>query len=169
MQKVTEKQLDKAIAAAFSNPDFATWFLSHTRFASNNSTNMWSSKWSRSNYPWSIISLTMIDPETGESSTLSKGSETDILVLFEDTHKKRIAIHIENKLRGGAFTPLQPEFYHARAAQWKDEPKYGSYTDYEVVLIAPQEFYDKNKNECEKFHRFISHEAIGAHIPEFQV
>jgi len=164
MQKLTEKQLDKAIAAAFCNPDFATWFLSHTKFAPNNSAY----KWSRTNHPWSMVSLTVIDPETGELSTISKGSETDIFVLFEHADGQRIAIHIENKLRAGAFTPQQPEFYHARAKQWQNESKYGLYTDYEVVLIAPQEFYDRNKPECVKFDRFISHEALAAHIPEFK-
>lgn len=164
MQKVTEKQLDQALATAFSRPEFSTWFLSHTKFAA--STPIF--KCSRANHPWSMVSLTLIDPATGQTSTLSKGSETDILVIFEGADRQKIAIHIENKLRGGAFTPLQPEFYHARAAQWKNQAKYGSYTDYEVILVAPQEFYDRHQSECKKFDRFISHEAIASHIPEFR-
>jgi hypothetical protein len=152
-QKTTEKDLDKEIEAAFKNsPEFANWFVSKTKFNSRNTV----SRCSRSDHPWGVISLTVLDQETGESHQITKGSETDILVILEDSEKHTIALHIESKLRGGRFTSLQPELYRARAQQWMHNPKYHSYTEYATVLVAPQEFFDHNKNECNKFDRFIS-------------
>jgi hypothetical protein len=163
VSKVTEKQLDKALQTAFSFPEFANWFLSKTKFHSSDAAY----RWSRSDHPWSMVPLTLINTDTGASEEITKGSETDVLVIFENSAGKTIALHIENKLRRGKFTPLQPEFYRKRAQQWLHNPKYGSYSDYEIVLTAPQEFYDRNQEECKKFPCFISHEDIAAHLPGF--
>jgi hypothetical protein len=159
---MTEKLLDKQIEAALKHsPEFLNWFISRTKFSSR-SLNY---RDSRSDHPWSVVSLTIPDPETGENRQITRGSETDILVILEDSEKHTIALHIENKLRGGKFTSLQPELYRARAQQWMHNPKYHAYEDYAIVLVAPQVFFDRNKNECDKFDHFISHEDGAAQMP----
>ena len=87
--------------------------------------------------------------------------------MFETQTHKRIALHIENKLASGSFTPFQPEIYAARAAQWKGNPKYQSYEDWETVLIAPRSFYARYIDDAKKFGRFIAHEDIANYIPVF--
>lgn len=86
---------------------------------------------------------------------------------FVVSTKRRIALHIENKLVSGSFTHLQPELYAARAAAWKGNPKYESYEDWETVLVAPQSFYERYAKDAGKFGRFISHEELANFIPEF--
>jgi hypothetical protein len=153
MAKLTEKQLDKAIEEQFKKFDeFSNWFLNQTKFANRPSKLVFS----RSNSPWHKSRLT------------GKESETDILVVFEETEtSRRFAIHIENKLSNGRFEPSQPRQYHERAMAWIGNKKYSNYLDYEVVLVAPRAFYDRNKEEAGIFDRYVSHEDIARFIPEF--
>ncbi len=154
MAKHTEKQLDKAIEEKFKKFDeFSDWFLGQTKFANRPSKFVFS----RSNSPWYKSKLT------------SKESETDILVVFEEIEtSRRFAIHIENKLSNGHFKPSQPQQYHERARAWIGDKKYSNYLDYEVVLVAPRKFYDRNKEQSGMFDRYISHEEIARFIPEFE-
>jgi hypothetical protein len=109
-------------------------------------------------------SVPINNSETGELETVIKEGETDVLVVFETQTHKRIALHIENKLASGSFTPFQPEIYAARAAQWKGNPDYQSYEDWETVLIAPRSFYARYIDDAKKFGRFIAHEDIANYI-----
>lgn len=164
MPKPSEKELDKAIEEAFkTNPAFTDWFLSKSKFA-NEAANYF---WSRSDHPWGRVEVTSINPETGLNEISIREGETDILVVFKADSSKRFAIHLENKIASGKFTPGQPELYLARATAWLDNPKYGSYEDFEIILVAPQSFYDHNLAEAQKFHRFIPHEEISTYIPVF--
>jgi len=153
MERFTEKDLDKAIEAKFrKSGEFVTWFLSRTKFA-NRAANL---VHLRSNHPWY------------QSETTGVQSETDILVVFEDAGgSNRFAIHIENKLSSGSFTENQPDLYRERAAEWVGREKYGNYDDFEVVLIAPRAFYERNGDQCRIFDRYVAHEDIAEFIPEF--
>ena len=104
----------------------------------------------------------------GELEKLSKECETDVLAVYETTDRGRFALHIENKLAGGGFTPNQPHLYKERLGQWKNRPKLGNYSDATSVLIAPQSFLDHHRFEAEPFESRISHEAIGEFLPVFR-
>ncbi|MFC4526234.1 hypothetical protein ISN76_19590 [Dyella halodurans] len=164
MSRASEKQLDAALDAELkSNPGFADWFVSRTKFAGLGATYLWS----RSNHPWGSVAHATVDEATGQTVTSIKESETDVLVVFETPDGMRFALHIENKTAAGSFEPLQPELYAPRARQWMGNPKYRSYTDYETVLVAPKVFYARNEAACGFFDRYVSHEEIGLFIPLF--
>ena len=164
MAKPTEKDLDRAIEDAFkTTPGFVDWFLAQTKFKDEGATYCWS----RSNHPWGKVDLTVPNPHTGESERISREGETDVLVVFETASKKKVALHIENKLTAGKFTLWQPELYAARAASWKGHPSYGEYEEWETILVAPTAFFDRNELDARKFDRFIPHEEIAVHVPVF--
>ena len=164
MSKATEKQLDAALEAAFKEKqDFVDWFLQKTKFSSRQAQYFWS----RSDHPWGTINYTFTNSETGLTEIIRKECETDVLVVLEAKDGERLALHIENKIGSGKFTALQPELYRPRAEQWKDNPKYQSYTDYQTVLVAPEIFHERNKEQAELFDCFISHEEIAKFIPLF--
>lgn len=164
MAAVDEKQLDALLEQSFlSDAAFTQWFLGRTKFSGYAEKPVFS----RSNHPWGRIVYTAICPDTGTSTTSIKESETDVLVVFEAPDNKIFALHIENKMGPGKFTPLQPELYPQRAAQWANKSKYGNYTDFETVLVAPLHFFQRNESGARLFDRFISHEDIGDFIPAF--
>lgn len=96
-----------------------------------------------------------------------KDCETDVLALFETEDKRRLALHIENKIAGGCFTPLQPELYRERLQQWQGRSNLGNYIDATSVLVAPQSFYDRFAQDAGKFDSFVRHEDIAVHLPIF--
>ena len=53
-----------------------------------------------------------------------------------------------------------------RAEVWKNNEKFGSYSDYETVLVAPIEFYSNNFEDSKKFDKFVSYEEVGQLLPE---
>jgi hypothetical protein len=165
MAKFAERQLDKIIELAFeTQPAFSEWFLSRTKFSSRNAQRCFS----RSNNPWCRMTIKITDPVTGEVREETLESETDVLVVFQDTSAgSKFALHIENKLVNGKFTHLQPDLYHPRAQRWIADECYGGYSEFATVLIAPQVFYERNIGECVKFDHFVSHEDIARHLPEF--
>ena len=154
MIRVTEKLLDKAFEAKIKDSqEFRSWLLGKTKFSGRQAKLILS----RSDNPWYRCK------ETG------KDSETDILLVFEDfATRDRFALHFENKRSNGKFGERQPELYHKRANDWLHMPKWGSYRDFEVIIIAPIFFYRNNSERSAIFHRFISHEAIAEFVPEFR-
>jgi hypothetical protein len=159
-----EAVLDKALAQAlFNEPRFATWFLAQTQFASE----VASCVFCRCNNPWSNVRLEVPNAVTGEMETLIKECETDVLAVFATSSGRRLALHVENKLAGGRFTPYQPELYLARKSQWKGRDKLGAYTDATTVLIAPQKFYERFTDRSVIFDSYISHEDISEYLPDF--
>lgn len=166
VNEMSEKDLDQAVDEGFKNSDeFAQWFLSKTKFSGETASYVWS----RSDNPWGRFKIIVKNQDTGEDEEIIRDSETDILVVYETPSKKRFAFHIENKLGYGKFTEYQPETYSVRANAWLDNVKYGSYTDYETVLIAPIEFYKRNFEDAKQFDRFVSHEEISILLPAFGV
>ncbi len=164
MTEATEKDLDLALDAAFKeSPQFVSWFLRRTKFANSGGRY----HWSRSNHPWRPIKLDWINPVTGEHEVVVRESETDILVVFKAEDGSAFALHIENKKKDGKFEPLQPDMYPYRARQWLGDPKYRSYSDFQTVLVAPKEFYERNQSDVVKFDCYVPYEDIAAHIPLF--
>ena len=160
----TEKSLDQAIDDAFkANPDFVKWFLSRTKFAGVNARYFWS----RSNNPWGRIKMQVRNEATGEMETIVRESETDVLVVFESDAGRRFAVHIENKLPSGCFTPYQVEMYPIRAEKWRGDSRYKNYHDWDTVLIASVHFVERNKADCMKFGQIVTHEELSEFIPEF--
>jgi hypothetical protein len=161
----TEAQLDTELARAFrTNKDFAQWFLEQTRFKSERA----SCVLCREDNPWSTVISERLSPESGLIETLKKDRETDVLAIYETNDGRRLALHIENKLLNGAFTPHQPESYRERLEQWRLRKKLGMYVEATSVLIAPKAFYDSNLSAASVFEAYISHEQIGQYINAFK-
>ena len=162
----SEKALDLALGRELANSDsFLHWFLSKTRFADEVAERVLI----RSDWPWGKVKLRLWNAASQSYETTSREGETDLLMVLQSQRRGRFALHIENKVSSGRFTDRQPELYRARAAVWAGDAKYGDYEEWETVLIAPLSFYERNRYEASKFNRFISHEDIAAHIPEFCV
>ena len=160
----TEKDLDGILDEGFRNSvEFSNWFVSKTRFS--NLAAKYS--WSRSDHPWGRFTFEVENPNTGEHEAITRDSETDVLVVYEDPLGNRHALHIENKLANGKYTPYQPEFYALRAAAWIGNEKYGGYSEYETVLVSPIEFYSNNFEASQQFDKFVSYEEVGLLLPEF--
>lgn len=161
-----EAMLDEALAGAlFQQPSFASWFLSRTKFEGVNA----SCVFCRSDNPWSRVKLEAPDALTGEMKTLTKECETDVLAVYAVDDGRRLAVHIENKLAVGSFTPHQPELYRERKEQWKGKPKLGMYTDATTVLVAPLIFYNRNREKAAIFESYISHEDISKYLAAFKI
>jgi hypothetical protein len=164
--EATEKDLDLALENAFKeSPEFASWFLRRTKFSDIDAHY----HWSRSDHPWGRIALDWTNPETGVQEVVIKESETDVLVVYMNKDGTTYALHIENKKKDGKFEPLQPDMYPYRARQWLGNPKYCSYTDFQTVLVAPKEFYERNKSDADKFDCYVSYEDIAERIPDFRI
>lgn len=162
----TEAALDEALARAlFNRPRIAAWFLARTPFASE--TEVASCVFCRCDNPWSSVRLAIPNAMTGEVEMLVRQCETDVLAVFATRDGRRLALHIENKLAGGTFTPHQPELYQERKTQWKGRDKLGAYTDATTVLIAPKVFYERLRDRAAIFDSYISHEEISEYVPEF--
>ena len=163
-QSHTEAELDEAIARALLyEPRTAAWFLTRTLFASE----VASCVFCRCDNPWGTVQLEVQNASTGAVETLVSQCETDVLAVFATQDGRRIALHIENKLAGGSFTPHQPELYRARKSQWRNRDNFGAYTDATTVLIAPIEFYERFRERATVFDSYISHEDIAEYVPEF--
>lgn len=160
----TEAELDEAIARALlSEPRIAAWFLARTLFASE----VASCVFCRCDNPWGSVQLEVQNASTGEVETLVRQCETDVLAVFATQDSRRLALHIENKLAGGSFTPHQPELYRARKNQWRNRDNVGAYTDAATALIAPIEFYERLRERAIVFDSYISHEDIAEYVPAF--
>lgn len=161
----TEKELDLALAAELeTNPAFLSWLVSQTKFSGSGAT--FTS--CRANHPWGTHPFRSIDPATGKSITTKRQSETDVLLVLTARDGRLLGLHIENKIGAGKFTDLQPEMYAQRAAHWLGNSRYGGYTDFETVLLAPEEFQRRNASQAALFDCFISHESVSQHIPLFR-
>ena len=161
----TEAALDDALAEALLDESglFASWFLRQTRFASEGARCVRV----RTDNPWSNVTLRVPDPESGLIEELIQGRDTDVLAIFATANGRRLALHIENKLAGGAFTPLQPESYRERLVQWRMKPRLGMYVEATSVLVAPRAFYERNKAAAAHFEAFVPYEAIAEYVPLF--
>jgi hypothetical protein len=134
------------------SPEFTSWLLARTKFIGVSV----SLKMARCDNPWY------------QSKKSGRQSETDVLLVFERSDNQiRFALHIEIKTAKDRFQPDQPELYHERASDWLGDSKWGNYEDFEVILVAPRTFYEKNREKSDLFHQYIPSEAIAETIPEF--
>ena len=156
--------LDEALASALVNHEnFAAWFFRQTKFASESAKCVLV----RADNPWSKVNLSHSPSEDTPLVEIIKECETDVLAIFETDDGRRLAIHIENKLANGSFTPLQPELYRERLTQWRLKPKLGMYTEATSVLVAPLDFYKRHEAAAKIFESYVSHEDLSAHIQQF--
>lgn len=161
----TEAQLDAELANALRNRnDFARWFLGRTKFR----LELAKCVECRDDNPWSRVRSKLLNPTSGAIEVLTKDRETDVLAIYETNDGRRLALHIENKLGDGFFTPHQPESYQERLGQWRKRKKLGMYEEATSVLVAPRAFYEKHLAAAQLFESYISHEEIGQHIEAFR-
>ena len=159
-----EATLNSALAHALqNNREFALWFLMQTRFAAEEAQCIEV----RADNPWSRVTLRVPVGLDGAVEEIVRDAETDVLAIFLTTDGRRLALHIENKLQGGVFTPHQPQAYRERLGQWRERPKLGMYIDATSVLISPRAFYERNKDGAQVFEAFVSHEALAEYLPAF--
>lgn len=160
----TEKQLDHLLEKRLHDDEgFRTWFLSKTLKGGAFSRLVFL----RANNPWGKIRTILPNQDTGALEAVVREAETDVLVVVESRDGKRLALHIENKLASGKFMQYQPEMYAARAEAWRKNEKYGSYDEWETVLISPRSFKDRNESDARKFTSFIAHEEIAQYVSAF--
>src|SRR5664279_1611349 len=147
---MSAKEQERAFAnKLLTSPEFVTWFLSKTKFKDAAVTPI----------------LVRSDNPCYQSPTTWSQSETDILAVFECKDRpKRFALHIEKKRLKDSFRPQQPELYHERANDWRNIQKWGNYQDYEVILLAPQQFYERHKERADIFHRYVSYEEVAKFV-----
>jgi len=88
--------------------------------------------------------------------------------VFKSEPERRLALHIENKLASGRFTPFQPEVYAARAERWIRDPSYGNYDEWDTVLLAPLSFRRRYAAIAQRFGTFIAHEEVVDYVPSFR-
>ena len=163
----TEKALDQALEFALRNDEgFRKWFINKTKFKGDSPK--W--VWSRSDNPWCGVRLLLSNPQSGEPEMVERQGETDVLFVFvfENEPERRLALHIENKLASGRFTPFQPEVYAARAERWVRNPSYGNYDDWDTVLLAPLSFRRRHAALAQTFGTFIAHEDVADYVPSFK-
>jgi hypothetical protein len=163
----TEKNLNQALEKALqAESSFRQWFVNKTKFKGIIPEHVWS----RSNNPWCRVKLDLPNPETGETESVMRDGETDVLFVFvfKAEPERRLALHIENKLASGRFTAYQPEVYEARAKWWVRNRDYGNYGEWDTVLLAPSSFFSRNAESARKFGTFIPHEEIARFLPEFR-
>jgi hypothetical protein len=110
----------------------------------------------------------VLNPASGAVEVVKKDRETDVLAIYVTNDGRRLALHIENKLADGFFTPHQPESYQERLAQWRKRKKLGMYEDATSVLVAPTVFYEKHLAAARLFESYVSHEDIGLHLEAFR-
>jgi hypothetical protein len=164
MARSLEKTLDRALEAAFrSDQDFVQWFVQHTKFAAVGATY----EWSRCNWVWGKIPHDKTDSATGRTDRVLVECETDVLVVLRTSAGQNVALHIENKLAGGTFEPLQPELYLSRAKHWVGKARYHNYVDWETVLVTPKSFLRRFEAAAAPFSCQVAHEELAKFVPAF--
>ena len=166
MKRVVELALNEALAEALvEQSHFRNWFLSKTRFACSECECVLT----RSDNPWTTSTFDFANAETGVVERITRQGETDVLAVFQlGEGRDCFALHVENKLAHSRFTKYQPEGYAARAAKWVGNPRYGTYQEWQTVLVAPASFRRRYLAQVEQFGASISHEEIAEHVPAFR-
>ncbi|WP_298957795.1 hypothetical protein [uncultured Methylobacterium sp.] len=158
-----ESELDQAFAEALGeSPAFQAWMLSGGRFSRHAATarllhhEQASSR--KAKHWWKHWWCTLPD---------GSQSETDIFLVFESQNEGRFSLHIENKMQKGILTLSQSIKYRQRAAFKANDSRWLGYNDFEVILIAPNDFLQMHKECLCQFDRGISYEEISAFVPLF--
>lgn len=160
----SEKDLDLALHQALVDDEaLRAWLLSTLKYGVAGSRLVLC----RSDHPWCKVRLILPNKETGALEPVDREGETDVLAVFEDPAGRRLGVHIENKLRSGAFTLYQAEVCAARAELWVERDRFGGYHAWETVLLAPASFIERNHSVAMKYMTHITHESIAEFVPVF--
>jgi hypothetical protein len=148
----TEKDLDLMLEhSIWTDNAFRHWFLTKCGLEADN----WKCVWSRADSPW-----TTVINEDGKSSQ----GETDVLIVFANPDGDRMALHIENKRPGGKFVAGQAAQYPLRAAKLSSKAKYGSYSQWRTVLVAPKRLVDEHPTDVAHFDASVPYEEVASRI-----
>lgn len=151
-----EKALDRILGSALRSDDrFLGWVIDQTAFAKRRVKRVLV----RDDWPWGA--------PKGEQS---KFRETDVLLVCEDVAtSERFGLHFENKSDGRGFEVGQASDYPKRARAWAGVAKWGGYSLWECLLIAPSNHLQRYPDDCKFFDRHISYESVAVHLPAFCV
>jgi len=150
-----EKELDRVLGAALRTDDqFLSWMFAKSNLPEQG----WRRVLIRDDWPWGA-------PKGDQK----KFRETDVLVVCEDIHGNRLALHIENKGIQRPFDPDQASDYPRRARAWVGVEKWGNYSQWKCVLIAPRDYTKRYPVDCSHFDVHVSYEEVAEQLPLFKV
>lgn len=164
MKRIQEVELDHAFAETLADSsEFQRWLLSAGRFVRCAS------------------SARLLVEEQAKARKMAKhwwkhwwcqlpdGSqnETDIFLVFE-AESRRFALHIEDKPPHGKLQLKQAVDYRRRAAFKANSPDWLNYSDFEVLLLAPETFVRQHVECSAQFDRSITYEEVGEFVPLFR-
>ncbi len=150
---MNEKELDRVLGAALRNDDgFLSWMLGRAGLDSTGVKRVLL----RDDWPWGA--------PKGEQKIFR---ETDILVVCENAEGVRLALHIENKGPRTLFGVDQASDYPRRARAWAGVEKWGRYSTWKCVLVAPKAYAAKAPEECSYFDAHVTYEEVAERLPEF--
>jgi hypothetical protein len=138
VERKYERDIDMLLAEEFIvNSTFANWFAAKTKFQGS--------------------MLSVANVFVSKSNNMG---ESDLIVILERGERDdKVAILIEDKI-DAPLQPTQAERYRLRADQAIQS---GEWTDYEVVLCAPQSYF-VSRAEVSSFDRLIAFEDIAAFL-----
>ena len=85
----SEKELDRALALELeTNSEFLSWLISHTKFAGED-VKFHSC---RADHPWGSHPFTSSDLAADETTTVTRQSETDVLLVISDENGRKLGI-----------------------------------------------------------------------------
>ena len=90
--------------------------------------------------------------------------ETDVLVVLENASNERLALHIEHKQPGRRFERGQAAQYQLRAAKLAATKKYGNYTSWRTVLVAPKQLCEDDAEEAARFNVVVDYHEMALRL-----
>jgi len=128
-----ERDVDLLLAEEFSvNPEFADWFLAHTKFKGSDAT---------------VASVRV--------SLADKLGESDLVIHYRRDNGDHFALLIEDKV-DAPLQPNQAARYRLRGERDRDQ---NTFADFEVLLCAPQNYIEL-RTDLDGFDRKVSLEDI---------
>ena len=90
--------------------------------------------------------------------------ETDVLVVLKNATYERLALHIEHKQPGRPFERGQAAQYSLRAAKLANKEKYGNYTSWRTVLVAPKQLCEDEVEEAARFDVVVDYHEMARRL-----
>ena len=150
--KVREKDLDLLLEhALWESSGVRGWLLQACGLSAAN----WNCVWSRADNVWTSV----LDAK----GTKLEG-ETDVLVGTQNAGNERLALHIENKRPGRRFVNEQAVQYPLRAAKLAASEKYGNYTSWRTILVAPRSLIEEHQDEVAYFDALVDYHELACRL-----